>query len=272
MYNGALQNLVFYGINVNMKNERNIKIIEHYLAKKIKNGDLIFRTERKWEVRPAWIKIIRSSKPLSRFALIDIPKTGNVIYRAFGHYFIPYDYTGSEEKRFMDAMAKDYDKMVAGKFNIPMAKALSSKLPLKKVDKNAHILDLGCGTGIMTELLSKEGFSNFTLVDFSKNMLAQAKKKLRGIEKIKYECMDITKKLPKGKFDVVLSVMLLNTFNEKITDSILSRLVRQMPQKALFGVLEDSKKSSYAKYFNPIIDKIFDTGLRNKYIFIGIKK
>ncbi len=240
--------------------------------KKSNDNALIIQAEKKWIKRPAWIKVSNYKKALPRFVNIQIPRVGDIIYRAFGNYFVPYDYNNSEEKRFMDAMAKDYDKMVADKFNIPMAKTLLSQLPLQKIDKRARILDLGCGTGIMTELLMKKGFSNFTLVDFSKNMLSQAKKKLRGIKNIKYEHMDVVKKLPKGKFDLVVSVMLFNTFNEKITNYILNRLVKHMSRKALFGVLEDCKKSAYKKYFNPIVNKIFDTGLRKKYIFIGIKK
>ena len=97
-------------------------------------------------------------------------------------------------------------------------------------------------------------------------------KKLKNHKTINYEAIDITKKLPKGKFDLVLSIMLFNTFDDKTTDKILSRLVKQMPRGALFGVLEDSKKTAYIKYFNHLVDKLFATGLREKYIFVGIKK
>jgi len=161
---------------------------------------------------------------------------------------------------------------VADKFNKPMAKALLFSLPLKKIDKNAHVLDLGCGTGILTELLKKEGFSKFTLVDFSKGMLAQTAKKLKNDKHLNYEVMDITKKLPKENFDLVVSVMLFNTFDEKTTDKILSRLVKHMSEESIFGVLEDSKKTAYFKYFNTLISKIINTGLRDKYIFVGVKK
>jgi len=250
----------------------NIKIIEQYTTEKLSDGDFVFETEKKWDNRPAWIRIIKQNRPMGRFVRIQIPKTGEILYRTFGHYFIPYDYTNAEEQRFMDAMAGEYDKMVADQFNVPMAKALISQLPLKKMNKTAHILDLGCGTGILTELLIKEGFSKLTLVDFSKEMLIQAEKKLKNHKTINYEAIDVTKKLPKGKFDLVLSIMLFNTFDDKTTDKILSRLVKQMPRGALFGVLEDSKKLAYTKYFNPLVDKLFATGLREKYIFVGIKK
>lgn len=251
---------------------KNIKIIEQYTTEELSDGDFVFETEKNWESRPAWIRIIKQNRPIGRFARIQIPKTGEILYRAFGRYFIPYDYTNAEEQLFMDAMAGEYDQMVADQFNAPMAKALISQLPLKKIDETAHILDMGCGTGILTELLIKEGFLKLTLVDFSKEMLIQAEKKLRNHKTINYESLDVTKKLPKGKFDLVLSVMLFNTFDDKTTDKILSRLVKQMPRNALFGVLEDSKKPAYTKYFDPLLDKVFNVGLREKYIFVGIKK
>jgi len=250
----------------------NIKITEQYIAEKLSDGDFVFEMEKNWENRPAWIRIIKQNKPMGRFARIQIPKTGEILYRAFGRYFIPYDYTNAEEQRFMDAMASEYDQMVADQFNAPMAKALLSQLPIKNISKDVHILDLGCGTGILTEILAKEGFSKLTLVDFSKEMLIRAKKKLKNYKTINYNALDVTKKLPKGKFNMVLSVMLFNTFDDKTTDKILNCLVKQMPKKALFGVLEDSKKPVYTKYFDPLVDDVFDAGLRQKYIFVGVKK
>ncbi len=251
---------------------KKIKFIEQYVVEKINDGDFVFELEKNWEIRPAWIRVIKTKKPISRFMRIQIPKTGEILYRAFGCYLIPYDYTNEEERRFMDAMAMEYDEMVADRFNIPMAKSLISQLPLKEINKSSHILDLGCGTGILTDFLIKKGFSKFTLVDFSKEMLVQAKKKLGNNKHINYEVIDITKKLPKGKFDLIVSVMLFNTFDEKITDKILSRLVKSMSKKSIFAVLEDSKKDAYSKYFNTLTSKIINTGLRDKYIFIGVKK
>lgn len=251
---------------------KSIKITAQYPIVKIKDGDLMYEVEKNWVGRPAWIKISRCKKPAPRFLSIEVPRCGEFIYKAFGRYYCPVDYTNKEEQRFMDAMAEEYDGMVADMFNIPMAKSLLSQLPLKKLKKDIHILDMGCGTGIMVKLLVKKGFFRFTLVDFSKNMLVQAKKKLGNSKAIKYEKVDIIKKMPKGVFDAAVSVMLFNTFNDKIIDLILSRLVKQMSKKAIFGIIEDTERSSYTKYFHPIINKMVDVGDRTKYIFVGIKK
>lgn len=43
-------------------------------------------------------------------------------------------------------------------------------------DKQAGILDAGCGTGLVGRLLQQAGFGNITGVDYSTEMLAQARK------------------------------------------------------------------------------------------------
>lgn len=232
---------------------------------------MVYKVEEKWIDRPAWIRISHKTKKAPRFLSVRVPKHGELIYKAFGHYYYPVGYTNDEERRFMNGMAAEYDEMVADVFNIPMAKALLSRLPLKKINKSVHILDLGCGTGIMTELLAREGFSRFTLVDFSKGMLAEAKNKLGRSRMINYEKIDVTKGLPKGIFNAVVSVMLFNTFNDRMTNLILGRLVQKMSKNALFGVVEDSKKPAYAKYFRPVVSEMVNVGLRTKYIFVGTR-
>lgn len=251
---------------------KDIRITAQYPLVKVNSGDIAYQAEKKWIERPAWIKVTHNIQKPPRFLSIVVPKYGELIYKAFGNYYCPIDYTNDEERRFMDGMAADYDAMVADVFNVPMAKALLSQLPLGEIGKNAHVLDLGCGTGILTELLAQIGLSHFTLVDFSNGMLIQAKNKLAKIKTIDYERMDIAKKLPKGRFDAIVSVMLFNTFNAKMTDLILGRLSKKMTKNALFGVVEDAEKPAYAKYFNPIVNKVVDIGPRAKYIFVGRKK
>ncbi|HQK63847.1 MAG TPA: hypothetical protein PLF16_01725, partial [Candidatus Staskawiczbacteria bacterium] len=76
-----------------------IKIIEQYVAEKFNDGDIEFETEKSWKDRPAWIRVVKSNKPMGRFARISLTKKGEVLYSTFGRYFIPYDYTNAEEQR-----------------------------------------------------------------------------------------------------------------------------------------------------------------------------
>ena len=48
-------------------------------------------------------------------------------------------------------------------------------------DKNFHILDIGCGTGLSGQEILNVGFNNVDGSDFSENMLYEAKKKYMNV-------------------------------------------------------------------------------------------
>jgi ubiquinone/menaquinone biosynthesis C-methylase UbiE len=245
------------------------KLKSQYFTLEVKSSQYQLEVEKDWIGRPAWIKILNSQNSLPRFLSIETSQYGEVIYKAFGNYYFPLDYTNAEECRFMDGVAKDYDLMVADKFNIPMAKALIEKVGIKSIPHNIQILDLGCGTGIISQMLSDYGFSNFTLVDFSSEMLQLAKIKLNNMKNVEYECIDIKALSIKRNYDLVLSVMLFNSFNEKDTVKVLSNIIKHLNPGAIIAILEDKEKKAYSKYFKTKYSGMVDTGLRKKYIFIG---
>jgi ubiquinone/menaquinone biosynthesis C-methylase UbiE len=81
-----------------------------------------------------------------------------------------------------------------------------------KKRKGTTILDLGCGTGKYSILLAEEGH-NVQGVDFSKEMLAVAKKKARERkQKINFGQGDITCLKLKEKFDFAVSCDCINHF------------------------------------------------------------
>jgi len=56
--------------------------------------------------------------------------------------------------------------------------SITTELLLKYVDNSkSKILDAGCGTGLVGEILHKKKFNNIVGIDFSKSMLGQALKK-----------------------------------------------------------------------------------------------
>ena len=99
-----------------------VKLLAKYPRINLKQDELTFEVEKDWEVRPAWIKLINIEGSFPRFLSVQVPKFGELIYKSFGAYYFPFDYTNDEELRLMDGMAQDYDDMVADAFNIPMAK------------------------------------------------------------------------------------------------------------------------------------------------------
>lgn len=244
-----------------------VKLLSKYPRIDIDETNISYDVEQDWSDRPAWIRL-NKVEDLPRFLSIQVPKFGELIYKSFGKYYFPFDYNNDEERRFMDGMAQDYDGMVGNKFNIPMAKTLIEKIPLAEVTQQSNILDLGCGTGIISQLLSEQGYTNFTLVDFSQGMLDTAKSK-PGLSKASFVQTDITKSLPEGNYDLVVSVMLFNTFDEKTTENIITRLKYCLNDRSLFASLEDTSKPIYNQTFDVIFDGMVEVAERTKYLFVG---
>ncbi|MFW5733867.1 MAG: class I SAM-dependent DNA methyltransferase [Oceanidesulfovibrio sp.] len=103
-------------------------------------------------------------------------------------------YNAKDHEILMDAY-KDW----AGKYDSDLAEegyvapaASAAVLDNYLEDKNAYILDAGCGTGLVGELLAKAGYKNQDALDYSKEMLDEAAKK--GVYK-KLLQADMTKPL-----------------------------------------------------------------------------
>ena len=102
----------------------------------------------------------------------------------------------------------------------------------KKEDKKAKkILDLGCGTGKYSFLLSKKGFE-VTGVDISKAMIRIAKKKYKNKKNINFIHKDLKKINLKKKFDIVVALFDVLSFqtskNEiKIFFQIISKHLKK---------------------------------------------
>lgn len=87
-----------------------------------------------------------------------------------------------------------------------VAPVIASKLLQEHLeDKDARILDAGCGTGIVGEVMSKDAYSNITGLDYSADMLEKAREK-----KVYKELSqaDLTKPLstPDDTYDAIISV------------------------------------------------------------------
>lgn len=89
-------------------------------------------------------------------------------------------YTAENHDQLMDAYkdwAGNYDDDTVGQFgyvaHIVTAKALEKVLD----EKNSRILDAGCGTGLVGEVLKEMGYGPMDALDYSKEMLDEAEKK-----------------------------------------------------------------------------------------------
>lgn len=245
-----------------------VKILDYY-QKHESEGKLRFEYDKDHPKKPIWIKILNRPKGV-HFLNVQTSEYPEIIYRAFGNYFHPVDQTPEEGKRFMAAIARDYDAMVS-KNNIPMAEHLVGKLKDLGLPKDVPIIDLGAGTGIASSVLSKRGYENLTLFDYSEEMLAIAKLKPE-LDAAKFIVGDVTKDLPPQKFDLIISVMLFDYLDNETLKETLKKWTDQLEDGGILAIVEDADRSPYKSLFDVIGEGKIKVGGMEKYYFIGRKK
>lgn len=155
--------------------------------------------------RPAWI-YVEGLPPKTGYIKIcfslDIPR------KTYGYYltprvplFIPLDYTKDELRLYYDRLAKLYDKCVPD--NAKDAEFLFTKIAPK--NKDAKILELGCGTGFGATQFAINGYANLTLTDYSKELLEEAKRK-DELQNYKFIHENLNTLTLKEKFDLIFSL------------------------------------------------------------------
>lgn len=128
------------------------------------------------------------------------------------------------EKHFDDE-ASEFDRLALKliPFYPEMVEALVLAIPFER-SKEISVIDLGCGTGTISKKI-KERFpaADIVCLDFSVNMLAQAKKKLKDYSGIEYIKGDISEFDFPSEYDVVVSSLAIH------------HLVSNDDKNALFG-------------------------------------
>jgi ubiquinone/menaquinone biosynthesis C-methylase UbiE len=104
------------------------------------------------------------------------------------------------QRTFTKGIAENYDKLLGPAWFGPIANELASRLP---VDPGGDVLEVACGTGLMTRTLRKRLVPSRPLVatDLSPGMLDHARSKLAdvsGIEWMKADALDLP--FPDGEF------------------------------------------------------------------------
>lgn len=114
------------------------------------------------------------------------------------------DRTVEDQRKIYREWADTYNKQTTEEFGWmgfrPAAEAFAKRLP----DREARILDAGCGTGLSGVALAEQGFTNVHGRDLSPEMLAVAEK--TGVYQSLAE-VDLTEPFPEPQsFDAVLAV------------------------------------------------------------------
>lgn len=128
---------------------------------------------------------------------------------------------------------------------------------MPKLPTAGKILDLGCGSGIDTEMLLKNGFS-ICSADFSEEALHIMKKRVPQALPLK---MDMTEKFPfqDDTFDAVVADLSLHYFEWALTKQIVGEIERVLKKYGLILARFNSDKDHGYGTDN---GKIIEPGLR----------
>ncbi len=126
------------------------------------------------------------------------------------HERVQWIYSSRDNKELAeryDLWSRDYDTDLDEGFGW-LGPQRAVEYFIKYVPKDARILDAGAGTGLVGELLAKQGYSNLIAMDLSKGMLEEARKKKVYRE---FHQMVLGEKLDYAtdSFDAIISVGVL---------------------------------------------------------------
>ena len=113
-------------------------------------------------------------------------------------------------------------------YPLQLNKILTNKLKLKKTIK---ILDAGCGTGYVAEVLSKLNYKNITGIDFSEEMLAIARSK-KIYKKLMCQSLNEKIELRSKQFELIVCTGVLTSGH--VGPSAMHELVRILKPQGFF--------------------------------------
>ncbi len=126
----------------------------------------------------------------------------------------------------------------------------------------AKVLELGCGTGFLTEkLFTMYPAADFTVTDISRKMLARCKGKASrlGCGRRRFILTDFDSEIPRGRFDAVVSGMSFQWSSD--LEALASKLHRILPEggrlffsmiiEPTFRELKETFKEQGLKYPGP---------------------
>lgn len=171
---------------------------------------------------------------------------GKVYRREIENYYIE----DGNESSFYNYLSENYEKLIDYRLNHELYKILLSKI------KGSKILDIGCGSGIILDVIRKFKKQNIELVllDISENMIKLAKKKAEkyNIKNIKFVVKDFLKYNTNEKFDYIFAV-----FSIPLTDTVI-RKVKKLLKKGGKGylIIYKTKISEKANKYKALETKV----------------
>lgn len=252
-----------------MLKEKTIKLDKVYESKKVEDQPNL-KYDKNSKKRPSWVKIKLDKKVI--FIKILFNEEAFWYRRYFEDYFFPIEATSEDHKNYYNEIAKNYESYVPQ--NKLMINILLDLFKELKIKRNAKILDLGAGTGLVTERIANEGYNNITLADISKEELKIAKNK-NSLKNAKYQILDLTKDKIIGKFDIIYETMSLDYFRGEKMQVVLEKIKNALNTNGKFIVIDRHIYPEFNNYFEEIkSDKTeLETpeGTFDYYYYIGKK-
>ena len=100
---------------------------------------------------------------------------------------------------------------------------------------NISILDLGAGTGLLTEIIIKK-FPNakITLIDISVEMINISKKRLKEYSDITYQIADYSYDFPPEKFDLIVSSLSIHHLTNENKINLFVQIKKSLKENGIF--------------------------------------
>lgn len=119
-----------------------------------------------------------------------------------------------------------------------MLQALIAALPFDKKDK-LRIVDLGCGTGNLTEkLIQVYPGASITCIDLAENMLKMAKSKLKDHPNIRFWLGDVRRFDYQENYDLIVASMVLHHVEGREKPRFYRRLYQALSKRGVFFCID----------------------------------
>lgn len=111
---------------------------------------------------------------------------------------------------------------------------------------NGRILDLGAGTGLLTEkVIKKYPNAEYTLVDIADGMLEVAKERFKGRDNINFKVEDYRNGINGGKYDAIISSMSIHHLDSNEKKRLYKNIFNSLKEGGVFVNADQVKGEDY---------------------------
>lgn len=155
----------------------------------------------------------------------------------------------NDVKTFFDNLAYKWDE-----YEIKTDQSIINLLDLVGIKKGTLILDVGCGTGRISELLHQYSDNDITAIDLSSNMINVAKEKYKNNNHIEFICDNfLTHKFDK-KFDYII---LYNAFPHFLNiEALNNAFIENLKENGKFAILHSLSRKELQSVHTNMHDNI----------------